>query len=175
MLNISYVYDLPFFRSGNGWSKALLGGWLWSGITSIQTGTSFDVIDSSYSDNPGVSSAITPGTFADIVGNPHSGATAGCAVTGTGPQLFNPCAFAHPRGLTFGNAGRNILHNPRTTNFDMSLLKHFRITEPTRVEFRAEASTSSITRSGTACTTTSIRPGSCTPVARIAPGLCSSA
>ncbi len=139
MLNVSYVYDLPFFRSTTGWANTLLGGWQWSGIMSIQTGTPFDVIDSNYSDNAGVSSAITPGTFADIVGDPHAGTSASCIVSGTGPQLFNPCAFAHPRGLTFGNAGRNLLHNPRITNFDMSLLKHFRITEATRFEFRAEA------------------------------------
>jgi hypothetical protein len=139
MLNISYVYDLPFFRSTTGWANTMLGGWQWSGIASIQSGTAFNVTDSSYSDNAGVANAASPGTFVDIVGDPHSSPAPGCIVAAIGPQLFNPCAFAHPRGLTFGNAGRNILHNPRTTNFDMSLLKHFRITEATRLEFRAEA------------------------------------
>ena len=38
----------------------------------------------------------------------------------TGPLLFNPGAFAQPQGLTFGNAGRNILRNPSRTNVDTS-------------------------------------------------------
>jgi hypothetical protein len=146
MLGISYVYDLPFFRSATGWANTLLGGWQWSGITSIQTGTPFSIFDSSYSDNAGVANATEPtdvnasaGVFADIVGDPHSTPGPGCAVTATGPQLFNPCAFAAPRGLTFGNAGRNLLHNPRVTNFDTSLLKRFKIKESTSFEFRAEA------------------------------------
>ena len=44
-----------------------------------------------------------------------------------------------PRGLTFGDAGRNILNNPWRTNFDMALLKHFAVTESKYFEFRAEA------------------------------------
>jgi hypothetical protein len=43
-----------------------------------------------------------------------------------------------PRGLTFGNAGRNFLNNPHRLNFDMSLLKHFKIKESSEMEFRVE-------------------------------------
>jgi hypothetical protein len=139
MLNISYVYRLPFFRSATGLTSTLLGGWQWSGITSIQTGTPFNVIDSSYSDNAGVSNGTSPGTFADLVGDPNSTASASCAVPGAGPQLYNPCAFAHPQGLTFGDASRNVLRIPRTTNFDMALLKNFKIKESLGFQFRAEA------------------------------------
>jgi hypothetical protein len=41
--------------------------------------------------------------------------------------------------LTFGDAGRNILRNPRQTNFDMALFKHFNVKELLNIEFRAEA------------------------------------
>jgi hypothetical protein len=44
-----------------------------------------------------------------------------------------------PRALTFGDSGRNSLNNTHWTNFDMSLFKHFKITESTGIEFRAEA------------------------------------
>jgi hypothetical protein len=57
----------------------------------------------------------------------------------TGPLLFNPGAFAQPQGLTFGNAGRNILRNPSRTNVDTGLFKRFAITESRAFEFRAEA------------------------------------
>jgi hypothetical protein len=56
-----------------------------------------------------------------------------------GPLLGNPNEFVAPRGLTFGDAGRNFLNNPSRLNFDMSLLKHFPIREGSEVEFRAEA------------------------------------
>jgi len=138
LLNISYVYDLPFFK-GTGLAHNALGGWQFAGVTSIQTGVPFSVIFSSHSDNAGVSNGAGPGTYADLVGDPHGAIPSSCATVATGPLLFNPCAFAAPRGLTFGNAGRNLLHMPRTTNFNMSLLKLFKINETIGFEFRAEA------------------------------------
>jgi len=41
--------------------------------------------------------------------------------------------------LTFGTVGRNTLNNPRRTNFDMALFKHFTIRENIGFELRAEA------------------------------------
>ena len=150
VLTISYVYDLPFLRHATGFSHALLADWHFSGITTMQTGLPFSVKYSGASNNAGVSNAsVNNGAgggvsiFADLVPgvNPHSTPSAACAAadTGTGPLLFNPCAFAAPQGLTFGNSGRNFLNMPRRTNFDMSLLKHFKLNESTGFEFRAEA------------------------------------
>ena len=56
-----------------------------------------------------------------------------------GPLLLNPAIFVVPRGLTFGNAGRNFLNNPSRLNFDMTLQKHFKLREGVNAEFRAEA------------------------------------
>ena len=53
--------------------------------------------------------------------------------------FYNPAAFGIPRGLTFGNVGRNFLRNPNRTNFDMALFKHFAIKEKAAFEFRLEA------------------------------------
>ena len=56
------------------------------------------------------------------------------------PSPGNPGAFVAPRGLTFGNSGRNSMRNPSRINFNMSLLKHFKaFHEKSDVEFRAEA------------------------------------
>ena len=59
--------------------------------------------------------------------------------SGFGPLLYNPTAYAVPRGLTFGDVGRNSLTNPRRTNFDMALFKHVAFGESRAFEFRAEA------------------------------------
>jgi len=144
-ITLAYVYDLPFFKS-KGLAKAVLGGWQWSGITLIQSGSPFSVYNkSSTPDNAGVGNGFaTAGSYPDLVGDPRSGVNssplAGNLIgDGFGPLLYNPAAFNEPTGLTFGDAGRNILRNPWRTNFDMALLKHFNVTESKYFEFRAEA------------------------------------
>ena len=139
MFNANWIYDLPFFKSATGWTNTLLGGWQFSGLMSVITGSPFNVTDSAYGDNPGISNVVSPGSFPDLVGNPGSTPGAGCAVSGLGPQLYNPCAFAAPRGLAFGTTPRNYMRNPRVTNFNMSLLKDFSIKEKAKLEFRVEA------------------------------------
>jgi len=152
VINIGYVYDLPFFK-GKGVTSRLLGGWQWSGITDIESGTPFSVYNEGCSpcgssvngspttvptDNAGVSNSFaSAGSYPDLVGNPKAGIPT--LPPGNAPLLFNPAAFAAPTGLTFGNAGRNILRNPWRTNFDMALLKHFVVTETKYFEFRTEA------------------------------------
>ena len=141
IINIGYVYDLPFFKSKSLASK-FLGGWQWSGITDIESGTPFSVynegVGSIPSDNAGVSNSFaTAGSYPDVVGNPSAGIPA--LPPGNPPLLYNPAVFVAPTGLTFGNAGRNTLSNPWRTNFDMALLKHIAVTESKYFEFRAEA------------------------------------
>ncbi|WP_255551027.1 carboxypeptidase regulatory-like domain-containing protein [Granulicella sp. dw_53] len=127
--------------------RTLLGGWQLSGITTYQTGAPFSVINGGGSngtgaaDNAGVGDGLGIGSYADVIGSAKVGkpyvAPGGNNV---GPLLLNPDAFAAPRGLTFGNSGRNYLNNPSRINFNMSLLKHFKpFTERLDIEFRAEA------------------------------------
>jgi hypothetical protein len=152
IINIGYVYDLPFLK-GKTLADKLLGGWQWSGITDIESGTPFSVYNegcspcgssvngsptSVPSDNAGVSNAFaTAGSYPDLIGNPNVGVPT--LPPGNAPLFFNPAAFAAPTGLTFGTAGRNILRNPWRTNFDMALLKRFTVTETKYFEFRTEA------------------------------------
>jgi hypothetical protein len=145
VFNLGYVYDVPFFKKP-GLQNKLLGGWQWSGIVDIETGTPFTVYNGGNGVVPGDNAGVANNTssngngqsYPDLIGNPNSGVT-NIVVPGFGPLLFNPAAFVAPRGLTFGDAGRNVLTNPRRTNFDMSLIKHFAVTESKYFEFRAEA------------------------------------
>lgn len=145
-IDVSYVYDLPIFK-GHGLTHTVLGGWQWSGITLIQSGTPFSVynigVNGVTGDNAGVGNSFaTALSYPDLVGNPRAGASSSALAgfqPGFGPLLYNPDVFVEPRGLTFGDAGRNILRNPWRTNFDMALIKHFPVTEGKYFEFRAEA------------------------------------
>ncbi len=169
LINLSYVYSLPKLSSilqnaltgpdlvdpddGPAPSSTtdisrlmhwLGDGWQFSGITSYQSGTPFSVINNAGSsgigvlDNAGVANGVGAGSFPDLAINPAPAALRQ-NVSSFGPLLANPNEFVAPRGLTFGNAGRNFLNNPSRLNFDMSLLKHFQIREGSELEFRAEA------------------------------------
>jgi hypothetical protein len=167
LVNVSYVYSLPNFS--NALQSALSGsadsgdeqsspnqgppsrlirelgeGWQVSGITTYQSGTPFSVINNAGTtgvgvlDNAGVANGVGAGSFPDVSINPAPPALTTNA-SSFGPLLGNPNEFVAPRGLTFGDAGRNFLNNPSRLNFDMSLLKHFFVHEGDQLEFRAEA------------------------------------
>jgi hypothetical protein len=168
LLNISYLYKLDsvvsklrywFSNVDSGASSSsvplpddtrsgriLFDGWELSGITTFQSGTPFSVINGASSagisvlDNAGVANGTGAGSYPDVIGDPHERAPYGSTnPQSIGPQLLNSAAFAAPTGLTFGDAGRNYLNNPSRLNFDVALLKHFKITEGSNLEFRAEA------------------------------------
>jgi len=166
LLTVSYIYQFSFrslVRNISDWANArepkgsqntsapasagfgqrLLDGWEFSGITLLHSGTPFSVINSagntgiSVTDNAGVSSNLgIAASYPDVV---KGQATPANNPQSFGPLLANPSQFVAPRGLTFGNAGRNYLNNPRQINFDMAIVKHFRITEGSQGEFRVEA------------------------------------
>jgi hypothetical protein len=164
LLNISYVYRLPlkdFPRRFMDWANErpkdttaaanccsalanrVLDGWELSGVTLAQSGTPFTVINSagntgiSVTDNAGVSSALgIAASYPDVMKGlpaPFNNSKS------FGPLIGNPSQFVAPRGLTFGNAGRNFLNNPGRLNFDLSVLKHIKVRESGELEFRAEA------------------------------------
>jgi len=163
LLNVSYVYQVPikgFLRRMQDWTweavdpsapnqccspllNEIVDGWEFSGVTTFQSGTPFTVINSagntgiSLTDNAGVSSGLgIAASYPDVVkGLPSPGNN----TRSVGPLIDNPSQFVAPRGLTFGDAGRNFLNNPSRLNFDMSVLKHFKLGESRQLEFHAEA------------------------------------
>jgi hypothetical protein len=114
------------------------------GMAVFQSGTPFSVINGGSSlvsvlDNAGVANGVGAGSYPDIVRNPAPPPNEQNNTKSFGPLLGNPNMFEAPRGLTFGDAGRNFMNNPHRINFDMSLLKNFKVTEGSTLEFRAEA------------------------------------
>ncbi len=144
LLEASLVYDLPLFKQP-GLLHSVLGGWQISDLTSFQTGTPFSITNTTNTDNAGTGNTVSANSsgsvtsYPDIVGPIH-GKIALRHPTGVqGPRLYNSDAFADPQGLTYGNAGRNVLNLPARTNFDMGLFKNFAVRESMHFEFRAEA------------------------------------
>jgi hypothetical protein len=143
--SISYVYSIPLFKHSEGLTRTLLSGWQASGITVIQSGLPFTVVNGSlFADNAGVAKAGGLGTpsYLDVVGNPNivpASQLAQFESSGTfGVLRYNPAAFELPTGLTFGDSGRNDLRLPGRINFDFGLFKRFAFKEHYAFEFRWE-------------------------------------
>ncbi|PYV08534.1 MAG: hypothetical protein DMG07_25535 [Acidobacteria bacterium] len=126
----SFNYALPFgkgrkFQSRVGVAGFVLGGWQANGILTLQTGLPFTPTLASATVNTG--GASRPNRTGD-----------GSLDTRTVNRWFDVNAFTPPPSFTYGDAGRNILDGPGRKNVDFSVFKDFRITEDTRVQFRAE-------------------------------------
>jgi hypothetical protein len=126
----NYVWEIPFAKNLTGFQKALLDGWVLSGITSFQSGNAYTV--TSGADRAGIGNW---NERADLVGNPSGAKTVA--------QYFNTAAFAMPALGTFGNSGVGIVRGPGTNNWDVSLGKNNKVpwfwgTEGGSLEFRAQ-------------------------------------
>ena len=127
---VSYLYELPFYRSQEGVLGKILGGWQFNGITAFSTGKPIVIQDSSDPNRDGVASDRP-----DVIRNPNLPRG-----QRTVNMFFDTGAFVRVPGGTnrFGNAGRNIVIGPGYRNTDLSLFKRFSIKERAQVEFRWE-------------------------------------
>lgn len=143
ILVVSYVYPLPFWRTGDELYKRLLGKWQVSGVTNISTGLPFNVVDPNNVDpaGDGLYGTTGPGQpqRPNLVASPF-------AVGAEKNQYLNPClpgstsctsSFAYPAS-GFGNLQAYGIKSRAFNNWDVSLQKSFPITESTGFDFRAE-------------------------------------
>jgi hypothetical protein len=123
VLSVSSIWNLPWDRNAQGWKGAVLGGWKYSDLTTIQSGFS-----------------MTPSLSVSKQGLATRPNSTGAAISGprTVNEWFNKGAFAAPAAGYFGNAGVGSILGPGLVDFDMAFYKDFRIRERHTIEFRAE-------------------------------------
>ncbi|HUI53341.1 MAG TPA: TonB-dependent receptor [Bryobacteraceae bacterium] len=131
----AYTYNLPFGQGQPFLShmsklgEFFLGGWQTNGILSVQSGNPLDptvgltnLTGTNTGTRPDVVAGCNPNNF------PHDPT-----------DWFNGACFTHSFLGRFGDAGRDILIGPGTTNFDVSLLKNFPLFHEGRyIQFRSE-------------------------------------
>jgi hypothetical protein len=131
-VNLASTYQLPFgpgrrFVNEKNFVSYILGSWDVSGIMVFQTGLPFTVTA------PGSPTNTGAGGRADVAsGQPLYPEQKTIA------RWFNPTAFLTPTAFNWGNAGRNILRGPRTTNFDLTAAKRIPLAEERELTFRGE-------------------------------------
>ncbi len=135
-LDIPYGPGFHFGSGAQGVKKFVLAGWVFSGITSLQSGLAF---------TPTVSSnASLNGDFGQLP-NRVPGVSPSSVSGGQSAALwYNPSAFTIPTCCQVGDASLGMLRGPAAINADWSLSKNFKFSsilnrESTSVEIRAEA------------------------------------
>jgi hypothetical protein len=165
-LEASVVYHLPTIKSGNGFVSTAANGWWISSIVSKQSGYPVTPLVFVNRSNSGVlqgqSDEVVENTPAIIAAHPCN-AQNPCAytpipfnpstvVTGDINNWFNPAMFSMAPELPspegggnfvgqLGNAGRNILRGPGSSDWNFSLVKDTKVKflgEGGSVQFRAE-------------------------------------
>jgi hypothetical protein len=147
-LVISGSWSLPVdkpFRDGNALMRKITEGWQLNAIIAFQSGNPFTIFS-----NDDQSLQDTGLDRADLIGkqrtfNPRTMRTfSGANCDGNdglpGHYYFDPTAYdcVNIPLFTFGNVGRNSIRGPGINNFDLSLLKTFKIGERANVQFRTE-------------------------------------
>jgi Carboxypeptidase regulatory-like domain len=141
---VSYVYELPGFKSGSALKTRVLGGWSVAGVATFQNGQKLTIVDGNALNAFGIATSqgdrvqLAPAcTNANLV-------THG-PVTSKINNYFNTSCFTAPPvvgddGLAtgFGNSGNGIVSGPDQRNFDISAIKKIPFTESRTLEFRAE-------------------------------------
>jgi hypothetical protein len=152
VFNFNYVYRLPDFYGKSTWTGRLTDGWSLVGLTVLQSGQPFSVVDFSgavgslyYSTSDGITNPIVPLNYAACspkkAETGHSGAFGISHAPALDPTCFtvplvtpgSPLASAIPAGDTvetsFTNGQRNIFRQASQKRADISLVKMTSITE----------------------------------------------
>jgi hypothetical protein len=128
----SYLYSLPETHAWGFFGKEVLNGWQINGITTLSTGSPFNVLSGVDSNLDGIATDRP-----DRVGNPNLGG--GRSRAQKIAQYFNTAVFAVPAANTpYGNSPRDPLIGPGYVNTDLSAFKRFAIYEKSSLLFRAE-------------------------------------
>jgi len=138
ILNVSYVYDLPWFtKSTNFAARGVLGGWEISGVTTAEAGVP-DYITYTGPDVVGLSCCFTnrPNLVSKV------------SYPKTKTAWFSTSSFADPiapwaggPNQGFGNAGKDAVVGPGLFNWNLSLSKSIPLTarEGPKIELRFES------------------------------------
>jgi hypothetical protein len=133
IFNAQFRLDLPVGRGKRflgGISPlldAFIGGWKYSGLLHIRSGTRFDIATN---DTTSLNNGLK--NRADRIGN-------GRLSNPTPARWFDTSAFTNHAGvMTYGTAGINQLHADGQQQLDSSISKNFHLTERHQLEFRAD-------------------------------------
>ncbi len=139
----NYVYDLPWYRSQQGFAGHALGGYEVAGIITVNSGLPLTVLAQRNRGDPaaiGLNSSGAPNNGSPASPRPNQLSDPSSGAPKTFDEFFNTSAFADVAvGGASGNERRGAVTGPGLWRYDMALMKNTRITESLTLQFRAEA------------------------------------
>ncbi len=150
ILEVNYIYELPFFKAQHGLEGHVLGGWEISGVSSFISGSSFTVTQQ-----------VDPFACVVVSGACAAGSAPGTGINGlgfiqdgdiairpnqTGPvhrtktlgQWFSTSSFSAATAGAFGNERVGSLLGPGVQKWDIATMKNVKLGEHVRFQLRGE-------------------------------------
>src|SRR5256885_6868427 len=128
----NFGYELPVFKTANGWRGVVAKGWQLNGILTMSSGYPFSIEEARTAQVNAIGNRDT--LRPSLIPGGHSNPI----------RKDNPDAYVDasqfvlaPVGM-FGNLGRNTVISPGLFTFDGSLFKNFTFAENHKLQFRAE-------------------------------------
>jgi hypothetical protein len=126
VISAGFTYNLPALGSGR-----LGDGWQFNVISTIQSGSPFNVVTGADTDGTG-DRQDRP----NLVGDPFANVVQ--PTTGTAVRYFDPGAFAVPAAGTYGNLPRNAYYGPWFKTVDVSVFKTTKLSRGASAQLRLE-------------------------------------
>jgi outer membrane receptor protein involved in Fe transport len=145
-LVLSFLYELPFGKTGNAWKRHAIGGWQLSGLWSFESGVPLTVLNGVDADGlggsidrPDYNPNGRPGTRAVPCAagycNPDA---ANAAINPTEAMYIQLPTFTGNDPKRTGTLGRGTLRSPGLKNLDSTIAKTFALTERFKLSLRGE-------------------------------------
>ncbi|HZT28883.1 MAG TPA: carboxypeptidase-like regulatory domain-containing protein [Bryobacteraceae bacterium] len=131
VFSASWVWDLPKLDSLPSFARHTIGGWEFTGLLRLATGSPFNIL-------AGRDNSLTAvgGDRPNVTGNPVLPASRPRSQLLA--EYFNPAMFQANAPGTYGNLGRNALIGPGAANVDVGLSKIIHVYESHQFELRGE-------------------------------------
>jgi len=130
----SYIWVSPSIHYLGVVGKQVLSGWQLNGITTLHSGSPFNITSGSDTNFDGVSTTDRP----NIIGNPYLPTNRSRAARAA--AYYNKAAFAIPgTGTPYGNTPFDFMLGPGYVDTDFSAFKSFPVYHMAALQFRAEA------------------------------------
>jgi hypothetical protein len=130
MLQMGFVYELPFARNSTNPVAQVVKNWQLNGIGSWLSGTPFSI-----GGNNDLLQQVGGFQSINVVGD----AKPGFGEAGPNEQWYDPAVFSFTAVNGWGNSGRNAFRGPSNWNVDASLFRIIPFAGHYRAEIRVES------------------------------------
>jgi hypothetical protein len=138
VFNANYIYEIPFYKTQQGFTGKVLGGWQASGIITLYTGVPFTATTSNL-DAAGLGLInANPAARPNLLCDPNDNAPHNIQWVTSACFQPNPSNTATTFPNFIGTSPRGVIDGPPTQRVDFTMSKTIRFGETVSAQLRAE-------------------------------------